>query len=158
MKLSFKFSLLALLCLIVTSSCKKETPEPEKDIFSARIDGNFVDFTYNLVVKSDFMTSASGKMIRIVGDGPNGAINMNINDYNGVGEYNLNAYQRQVFAGYVKKGQGGQKEENYAITEARVQIISVTEDRIKGTFSFIAGDYSGTINKTIDGFFFLRYK
>lgn len=156
MKLPFRLSLMALLCLLITSSCKKETPESEKDIFNVKIDGNLENFTYNFVVKSNFMTSSSGKMMRIVGDGPISMINMNINDYNGVGEYFLSGNQKQVLGSYGKKAQSSEKEENYILVDGRVQIISVTNDRIKGTFYFMATNYSQTTEKIIEGAFFLR--
>ncbi|WP_113948433.1 hypothetical protein [Pedobacter miscanthi] len=156
MKLPLRLSLMALLCLLIISSCKKETPVPEKDIFTVNIDGNLENFTYNFVVNSNFMTSSSGKMMRIVGDGPVSMINININDYNGVGEYFLSDNRRQVVGAYGKKALGSQKEENYVLIDGSVKILSVTEDRIKGTFYFIATDYGGAIKKTIDGIFYLR--
>ncbi|MCX2493344.1 DUF6252 family protein [Pedobacter sp. PF22-3] len=155
MKLSFKLIALAFTCLLFISSCKKETPLPEKDIFSIKIDDTLIEFTDNAVISSNFTISPSDKMLRIIGNGSNRMINLNIIGYNGVGEYILNLNQIQVAGAYVKKAQSGENEENYVLSDGKVQILSVTDQKIKGTFHFIATDYSKTIAKTIDGIFYL---
>ncbi len=94
-------------------------------------------------------------MLRIVGSGSNRMINLNIIGYNGVGEYILSLNQIQVAGAYVKKTQSGENEENYVLSDGKVQILSVTDQKIKGTFHFIATDYSKTIVKIIDGIFYL---
>jgi hypothetical protein len=134
---------MALLCLLITSSCKKETPEPEKNIFSAKIEDTLVEFPYLIAVKSDFMASETGKMMRIVGKTQNRMIAINIHNYKGVGEYVLNDNMGQIAGSYsyTKKDQGVEKDEIYFLTEGSVKITSVTEDRIKGFFFFKATGY-----------------
>jgi hypothetical protein len=131
------------------SSCKKETPPPEKDFFNAKIDGALVEFTFNLAVKSNFMVSKTGKMMRIVGDGPSGTITMFIDDYKGTGEYIFNGNQPPIIGSYIKKAKDGAKEELYILTEGAIGITSVTDDKIKGLFYFKAIGYNETIEKTI---------
>jgi hypothetical protein len=153
-KLPFKLSLLALVCLLITSSCKKEIDyhqEWDLSTMSAKVDGVLLQCTLATAQVYD----VGGKIsVQISGNkGINTGFSLLISDFKGVGTYNLSDNNMAIYL----LSTSGLQDAYIGNTSGTIKVTSYLADKyIKGTFAFKGENQSPATSKTIsDGQFMI---
>lgn len=151
MKLAFKFALLAVLCLFVTSSCKKEIdyhPEWDSSTMSGKIDGNLLQCT---LASAQFYTLDKKTTIQIVGNKGLKGFGLTIDDFKGIGTYKVADHNIATYM----EGTAGLQDAYYGTSAGTIKVTSYLADKyIKGTFEFKGENIAALASKTItDGQF-----
>lgn len=135
-----KSALLMLTLLVVSlAGCKKE--EEVNTSMSVKVNGTLKQAIGETKVFALIYTSE--KMLQVSGDlGNNQAISLSIENYTGVGEYNVAT--NDVIATYVSDINGGINGSHLGSTGS-IKITTATDQIIKGTFQFVDEDSSPII-------------
>jgi len=145
-KVFFKLCLLALTCLIFTSSCKKEInyhPEWNTSSMSAKIDGILLECT---LATAQFYNVGAQTTAQISGLKGTSGFTLMINDFKGVGTYNV---ADNNIATYLS-GNTGPSESYMANSIGTIKITSYTDQNIiTGTFEFKGENPSNSTTKNI---------
>ncbi|WP_157274909.1 DUF6252 family protein [Pedobacter sp. Leaf194] len=146
MKVFHKFCLLALTCILFSTSCKKSIdyhPEWDTSSMSGKIDGVLLNCpiasaqTYNL---------GANTTLQIIGNKGQSGFSLVINDFKGVGTYKIADGNAAV---YLLAGLP-QTDSYMATTIGTITITSYAEQKmITGTFEFKGQNLAGTETKTI---------
>lgn len=146
MKLPFKLSLLALICLLITSSCKKEIDyhqEWDLSTMSAKVDGALVQCTLATAQVYDLGGKISAQISGFKGTT---AFTLVISDFKGVGTYALSDYNLATYL----TGTSFFQDTYIGSTSGTIKITSYLADKyIKGTFEFKGENQSTATSKTI---------
>ncbi|MBB6239378.1 hypothetical protein HDC90_004031 [Pedobacter sp. AK013] len=145
-KVPFKLSLLALVCLLITSSCKKEIDyhqEWDLSTMSAKVDGALLQCTLTTAQ----VYEVGGKIsAQISGFKGTTAFTLVMSDFKGVGTY---ALSDNNFATYLT-GTSFSQDAYIGSTSGTIKITSYLSDKyIKGTFEFKGENLSTSTSKTI---------
>ncbi|WP_316827613.1 DUF6252 family protein [Pedobacter miscanthi] len=145
MKVLFKFSLLALVCLLITSSCRKEIdyhPEWDSSSMSGKVDGVLLQCT---IATAQTYAIGGKTIVQISGNKGITGFSLMINDFKGVGTYSLS----DNMAIYLLSTSGLQ--DAYTGTSSgTIKITSYLADQyIKGTFEFKGENYVTSATKSI---------
>ncbi|WP_235526202.1 DUF6252 family protein [Pedobacter sp. Leaf216] len=146
MKLPFKLSLLAFVCLLITSSCKKEIDYHQDWVtstMSAKVDGTLLQCTITTAQVYD----AGGKIsAQISGFKGSTAFTLIISDFKGVGTYSLSDYNLATYL----TGTSFAQDAYIGGSAGTIKITSYLADKyIKGTFEFKGENVSTLTVKTI---------
>jgi hypothetical protein len=146
-KVPFKLLLLALVCLLITSSCKKEIDyhqEWDLSTMSAKVDGALVQCTLATAQIYDVGGEIS---VQISGNkGINTGFSLLISDFKGVGTYNLSDNNMAIYL----LSTSGLQDAYIGNTAGKIKITSYLADKyIKGTFEFKGENVSTATSKTI---------
>jgi hypothetical protein len=144
-KVLFKFSLLALVCLLITSSCRKEIdyhPEWDSSSMSGKVDGVLLQCT---IATAQTYAIGGKTIVQISGNKGITGFSLMINDFKGVGTYSLS----DNMAIYLLSTSGLQ--DAYTGTSSgTIKITSYLADQyIKGTFEFKGENYVTSATKSI---------
>lgn len=147
MKLPLKLSLLALVCLLITSSCKKEIDYHQEwalSTMSAKVDGALVQCTLATAQVYDVGGEIS---VRISGNkGINTGFSLMISNFKGVGTYNLSDNNMAIYL----LSTSGLQDAYIGNTSGTIKVTSYLADKyIKGTFEFKGENQSTATSKTI---------
>ncbi|WP_316844368.1 DUF6252 family protein [Pedobacter psychrodurus] len=146
MKISFKLSLLALVCLFITSSCKKEIDYHQEwavSTMSAKVDGDLLQCTLATAQIYDVGGKISAQISGFKGTT---AFTLVISDFKGIGTYTL---ADNNFATYLT-GTSFFQDAYIGSTAGTIKITSYLADKyIKGTFEFNGENQSTSTNKNI---------
>lgn len=136
-----------LFFILLICACAKETtyitapiPVATSSSFSAKVDGNLVECPIANVSIYDL---GSKKTMQISGSKGFEAFQMTVDDYKGVGTYDLTTINIGVYLGDSKNAANT----SYMSTSGNVKITSVTDKVMTGTFEFKGHNY--TTNKDI---------
>jgi len=152
-KLPFKLSLLAVVCLLITSSCKKEIDyhqEWDLSTMSAKVDGVLLQCTLATAQVYDVGGKISAQISGFKGTT---AFTLVISDFKGVGTYALSDYNLATYL----TGTSFFQDTYIGNTSGTIKITSYLADKyIKGTFEFKGENQSTATSKTIsDGQFMI---
>ncbi|RLJ79955.1 DUF6252 family protein [Pedobacter alluvionis] len=141
-----KLPLLALLCLLITSSCKKEIDYHQKwelSTMSAKVDGVLVQCTLATAQVNDEDGQIS---VRISGKKEiNTVFSLIISDFKGAGTYNLSDNNKAI---YLLDTSGSS--DYIGNTSGAIKITSyLAKQYIKGTFEFKGENILTSTSKTI---------
>ncbi|TCD11116.1 hypothetical protein EZ449_06375 [Pedobacter frigidisoli] len=146
MKIYFRLILLASLCLIFTSSCKKEIdyhPEWDKSAMSGKIDGVLLECT---LATAQFYVVGTKTTLQILGNKGTSGFSLMINDFMGTGTYKVADNNMAIYL----LGIAGLQDAYQGYEIGTIKITSYTENKIiKGTFEFTGKNYSTLVNKNI---------
>ncbi|MGN7986968.1 DUF6252 family protein [Pedobacter sp. 22226] len=146
MKLPFKLSFLALICLLITSSCKKEIdyhPEWDSSSMSGKVDGVLVQCT---IANAQVYNVGGNISAQISGYKGTTAFTLIISNFKGVGTYSLSDNN---LASYLT-GTSFSQDTYIGSTAGSIKITSYLADKyIKGTFEFKGENLSTSTSKTI---------
>ncbi|MBB4108045.1 MULTISPECIES: DUF6252 family protein [Pedobacter] len=146
MKTPFKLSLLALICLLITSSCKKEIdyhPDWDSSSMSGKVDGVLLKCT--LATAQTYVIDGK-TTVQLLGNKATSGFSLLISDFKGVGTYTLSDSN---IATYLPNNLGLQ-EAYLSATNGEIKITSYLAGQyIKGTFEFKGQNYLTLATKTI---------
>lgn len=147
MKVPFKLSLLALICLLITSSCKKEIDYHQEwalSTMSAKVDGALVQCTLATAQLYDVGGEIS---VQISGNkGINTGFSLLISNFKGVGTYKLSDNNMAVYLLSTSSLQDAYT----GTSSGTIKITSYLADKyIKGTFEFKGENQSTSTSKNI---------
>ena len=146
MKVAFKLSLLALVCLLITSSCKKEIDYHQDWVLStmsAKVDGTLTQCTLATAQVYDVGGKISAQISGFKGST---AFTLMISDFKGVGTYSLS---ENNLASYLT-GTSFSQDTYIGGTAGSIKITSYLADKyIKGTFEFKGENQSTSTSKNI---------
>ena len=142
-----KLPLLALVCLLITSSCKKEIDyhqEWDLSTMSAKVDGALLQCTLATAqvydVDEQISVQISGKK------GTTTGFSLMISDFKGVGTYNLSDNNMATYLLDIS----GLQDTYIGNTPGTIKITSYLANKyIKGSFEFKAQNQSNSTSKTI---------
>lgn len=145
MKVPFKFSLFALVCLLITSSCRKEIdyhPEWDSSSMSGKVDGVLLQCT---IATAQTYAIGGKTIVQISGNKGITGFSLMINDFKGVGTYSLS----DNMAIYLLSTSGLQ-DAYMGTSSGTIKITSYLADQyIKGTFEFKGENYVTSATKSI---------
>jgi Family of unknown function (DUF6252) len=147
MKVPFKLSIFALLCLLITSSCKKEIdyrPDWDSSSMSGKVDGVLLQCT---MATAQIYVIGGEITVQLTGNkGINTGFSLMINDFKGVGTYSLSDNN---LAAYIQNTSNLQ--DAYTGTSSgTIKITSYLANQyIKGTFEFKGENILTSAIKTI---------
>jgi hypothetical protein len=145
-KLSFKFFLLALTCFIFTTSCKKEIdyhPEWNLSSMSGKIDGVLLECT--LATAQTYVVGGK-TTIQISGNKGLNGFSLMIDDFKGVGTYNVADNNQGVYL----TGVAGLSDSFIGLKEGTIKITSYEDQKIiTGTFEFKGENPTNSATKNI---------
>lgn len=146
MKVPFKLSIFALVCLLITSSCKKEIdyhPEWDSSSMSGKVDGILLQCT---IATAQTYVIGGKTTVQILGNKLTSGFSLVISDFKGVGTYTLSDSN---VATYLPNNLGLQ-EAYLSASNGTIKITSyLTDQYIKGTFEFKGHNYVTSATKTI---------
>ena len=153
-KIPTKLFFLAFICLIITSSCKKEIDyHPEWDVssMSGKVDGVLLQCSFTT---AQTYTVNGKTSLQILGNKENDGFSFLIDDFKGNGIYSLASNN---IATYLSGVSGLQ--DAYLGASGTIKIVSSTDKMIKGTFDFKGQNISNGVTKSItEGQFSINYK
>jgi hypothetical protein len=145
-KVSFKLSLLALVCLLIISSCKKEIDyhqEWDLSTMSAKVDGVLLQCTLTTAQVYDVGGKISAQVSGFKGTT---AFTLMISDFKGVGTYSLSDYNLATYL----TGTSFSQDAYIGGTAGTIKVTSYLADKyIKGTFEFKGENLSTSTSKNI---------
>ena len=141
------FSTASFFCLLLLIfSCAKKTEHLDVSagvsMMKAKVDGKLVECSTSLVT---FYEVGTKKTIQIVGNKGTEGFSITINDYKGVGSYDLSKDGIAVYLGNSTDAQAT----NYMADQGTLKITLSTEKMVTGTFEFTASNTAGTSEKKI---------
>ena len=146
MKVSFKLSLLALVCLFITSSCKKEVDyhqEWDLSTMSGKVDGILLQCTLATAQVYDVGGKISAQISGFKGTS---AFTLVISDFKGLGTYALSDYNLATYL----TGTSFFQDAYIGSTAGTIKITSYLADKyIRGTFEFKGENQYTSISKNI---------
>ncbi|KIA93305.1 hypothetical protein OC25_12745 [Pedobacter kyungheensis] len=146
MKATFKFALLAVFCLFITSSCKKEIdyhPEWSLSTMSGKIDGNLLECT---LASTQFYTLDNKTTVQIIGNKGVKGFGLTIDNFKGVGTYKVADHNIATYM----EGAASLQDAYYGTSAGTIKVTSYLADKyIKGTFEFKGENIAALASKTI---------
>lgn len=135
-----------MLCLIITSSCKKEIDyHPEWDVssMSGKIDGVLLQCTF---ATAQTYVIGGKTTLQILGNKVTSGFSLVINDFKGVGTYTLSDSNIATYL----PNTAGLQDAYLSNSNGTIKITSYLADKyIKGTFEFKGQNYVTSDTKTI---------
>ncbi|WP_316832193.1 DUF6252 family protein [Pedobacter aquatilis] len=145
MKLSFKTFLLAVFCLVIYSSCKKEIdyhPEWNISSMSAKVDGILLECP---IASAQTYPNGTKTTIQISGNKGQTGFSLIIDDFKGVGTYKTTDNNIAIYLSNTS-GTGS----FMSTANGTIKITSYTADKIiTGTFEFESANISNSETKNI---------
>ncbi|MBO9673785.1 MAG: hypothetical protein J7577_10110 [Sphingobacteriaceae bacterium] len=146
MKIPFKLPLLALICLLVTASCKKEIdyrPDWDASSMSGKVDGVLLKCT---IATAQTYVIDGKTTLQLLGNKVTTGFSLVISDFKGVGTYTLSDSN---IATYLPNNLGLQ-EAYLSTSDGTIKVTSYLAGQyIKGTFEFKGQNYATSATKTI---------
>jgi len=145
-KVPFKLSLLALVCLLITSSCKKEIdyhPEWDTSSMSGKVDGVLLQCTFTT---AQTYVIGDKTTLQISGNKVTSGFSLVIIDFKGAGTYTISDSNMATYLPNVT----GLQDAYLSTSNGTIKITSYLANQyIKGTFEFKGQNYVTSATKTI---------